>query len=345
MIHAAAKLQVPSLAPQTFSDITAALDGDYETESGTGRHDSWLVSFIDILILLLTLFVLLLTYREDRIGPIDDKAGQGTADAPTQTVTAAESFTTALEPPLLYSFADAEVELFHIEHELNVPSPAKIESSEAVEAHPPTEDLESAPETPASPATDDTAQSNEPLTTADTDSVQRKEAQLQEDHLQPATDTSGTMPTSRKPMEELLDAFSNSELQDRVEVRVMGAGLNIEIRDNIMFPPASAALTPDGISLLQTLAEALTAQPYQLSIEGHSDNVPIETTRFPSNWELSTARAAVVARHLVKRGISAERIRAIGYADTRPRADNVTPEGRSRNRRVSLVVQIPSRHN
>jgi chemotaxis protein MotB len=153
------------------------------------------------------------------------------------------------------------------------------------------------------------------------------------------------MLTSRKPMEELLDAFSNSELQDRVEVRVMGAGLNIEISDNIMFPPASAALTPNGISLLQTLAEALTAQPYQLSIEGHSDNVPIETTRFPSNWELSTARAAVVARHLVKRGISAERIRAIGYADTRPRADNLTPEGRSRNRRVSLVVQIPSRHN
>ena len=345
MIYAPARPQIPSPPPLTFNDTTVPLDGDSEIDSGASRQDSWLVSFIDILILLLTLFVLLLTYQEDATGPIDDKASQGTADALAETVTAREPFRTALEPPLLYSAADTVVELFNVEHELNLPSLAGTESSEAEETNPPAERLESEPETPASPATHDKVQSIVPITTTDTESIDGTETEMQEDQLPPATETSGTTLTTPKPMEELLDAFSDSALRDRIEVSVHGAGANIEISDSIMFPPASATLTPNGIGLLETLADALNAQPYHLSIEGHSDNIPIETARFPSNWELSTARAAIVARHLVKRGISAERIRAIGYADTRPRADNLTPEGRSRNRRVSLVLRIPSRRN
>ncbi len=145
-------------------------------------------------------------------------------------------------------------------------------------------------------------------------------------------------------MEDFLDLLRDSDLQNRVEVRTHGAGVHLEISDSIVFSPASAALTPDGIALLEQLAEALETEAYQLSVEGHSDNIPIATAHFPSNWELSTARAATVARHLIKRGIPAERIRAIGYADTRPRADNLTQQGRSRNRRVSLILQSLSTH-
>jgi chemotaxis protein MotB len=75
-------------------------------------------------------------------------------------------------------------------------------------------------------------------------------------------------------------------------------------------------------------------------VEGHTDPVPISTLQFPSNWELSAQRATTVLRYLVRAGVPAERLRAVGYADTRPVADNSTPEGRAKNRRVALVVHL-----
>lgn len=344
MIYAPARPQIPSPPPLTLNDTTVALDGDSEFGSGATRQDSWLVSFIDILILLLTLFVLLLTYQEDATGPAD-RASQGAADPVVQTVTTTEPFKTALEPPFLLSVPDSIAELFNVEDGLNLLSLAGTNSTEAVNSNQPAETLEFEPGIPVSPAMENPVKSIEPLATTDADSVDGAATEMQEEHSQPAAETNGTTLTTPDPMEEFLDAFSNSELRDRVEINIHGAGVSLEISDNILFPPASAALTPSGIGLLETLADALNAQAYHLSIEGHTDNIPIETARFPSNWELSTARAAIVARHLVKRGVSAERIRAIGYADTRPRADNLTQEGRSRNRRVSLVLQVPSRYN
>ena len=118
----------------------------------------------------------------------------------------------------------------------------------------------------------------------------------------------------------------------------MPDSVNLEISDSILFTPASAALTASGAQLLDELAATLKAHPYNLSVEGHTDNVPIKTARYPSNWELSSSRATEVTRRLIDRGIAAERVRAVGYADTHPRADNATAEGKARNRRVSLVL-------
>jgi chemotaxis protein MotB len=84
----------------------------------------------------------------------------------------------------------------------------------------------------------------------------------------------------------------------------------------------------------------LQTLPYQLSVEGHTDNVPIQTARYPSNWELSSARAARVTRKLIEQGVAADRIRAIGYGDTRPRSENDSAEGRAKNRRVTFVLQV-----
>ena len=325
MNYAPARPQIPSPQPLTFNDTSAAFDDESETGSGAGQQDAWLVSFIDILILLLALFVLLLTHQQDGTRPME-KASQGTADPLIETVATTEPFRLALELPALFPTLETATEIFDIEDELAVPSLAGVNSTEAVDSNPPTEALASEPEMPASPATDDTVQSIEPLTTADAGSLDETPAEL------PNPD----------PMQVFLDSFNNSELRDRVEVSVQGGGVNLEISDRILFTPANAALTPSGMAVLEGLAGALKAQPHLLSIEGHTDNSPIETARFPSNWELSTARAAIVARHLVKQGIPAQRIRAIGYADTRPRADNQTPEGRSRNRRVSLLLQVPA---
>jgi chemotaxis protein MotB len=92
--------------------------------------------------------------------------------------------------------------------------------------------------------------------------------------------------------------------------------------------------------LIAELAGLLNVIEAPLSVEGHTDNVPIHNPRFPSNWELSTARATAVTRALMTQGIAATRLRAIGYADTRPRDDNDTGVGRDRNRRVSLVLHL-----
>jgi len=76
-------------------------------------------------------------------------------------------------------------------------------------------------------------------------------------------------------------------------------------------------------------------------VEGHTDNSPIKTLKFGSNWELSSARASAVTRYLISLGLGPERIKAIGLADTQPRIGNETPDGRARNRRVSLVLYLP----
>jgi len=344
MIYGPARPQIPSPPSLTVNDATAALDCGAETGSGATQQDAWLVSFIDILILLLALFVLLLTHQQDGTDP-KEKSSQGTADPLIETVSDTEPFRLVLEPPILLSALEIAPEIFDIEDELAGASSASANNPEPVETNPPQAELASKPVIPAAPTAEDTAHSIEPSTTTDAGSIDEIPAELQAVQSQPAAETNDTKLTNPDPMEVFLDSFNNSELRDRVELSVHGGGVNLEISDSILFMPASAALTPSGTAMLGELANALKAQSYQLSIEGHTDNIPIETARFPSNWELSTARAAIVARHLVKRGISAKRIRAIGYADTRPRADNLTPEGRGRNRRVSLVLQLPSGHS
>jgi chemotaxis protein MotB len=116
--------------------------------------------------------------------------------------------------------------------------------------------------------------------------------------------------------------------------------LRMEALDDILFSPASTELTERGEVLLGDLAEVLRLHPGELSIEGHADNRPIHNENYPSNWELSSARAARVVRFLVEHSIPAQRMRAIGYSDTRPKADNTTEDGRTSNRRVTLVLEL-----
>jgi chemotaxis protein MotB len=148
-------------------------------------------------------------------------------------------------------------------------------------------------------------------------------------------------PVARPRSDALLETFKRSELGGRVEVNVRPGAVSLEISDSILFRPASAAFSGDGTALLDQLAEILRTLPYNLSVEGHTDNVPIHTSRYPSNWELSAARAAMVTRKLIEQGVAADRVRAIGYGDTRPRSDNHRAEGRAKNRRVTFVLQVP----
>ncbi|ALP54482.1 hypothetical protein Tel_15740 [Candidatus Tenderia electrophaga] len=127
--------------------------------------------------------------------------------------------------------------------------------------------------------------------------------------------------------------------QGQLAISASAAGISLQLEEEILFDSGTARLLGQGEAVLNALAPALMRSGQAVTVEGHTDNRPIATARFPSNWELSGARAAQVVRHLIRQGLPAERLRAIGYADTRPVADNSSPAGRARNRRVTLLVK------
>lgn len=119
-------------------------------------------------------------------------------------------------------------------------------------------------------------------------------------------------------------------------------GVRIRIDGQVLFETGQAEIVPEAKSMLLQLAVPLRRYPYRLLIEGHTDDVPISTPNYPSNWELSAARAANVVRFLVAEGsIPADRLSAVAYADTRPIRPNVDDESRARNRRVEFLLSKP----
>jgi chemotaxis protein MotB len=124
----------------------------------------------------------------------------------------------------------------------------------------------------------------------------------------------------------------------QVKVTESNRGIAIEINASLLFPPAQAVLNSDSINVLTAVAKVLANDTHQVQIEGHTDNLPIASAIFPSNWELSSARASSVTRLFVENGVAANRIVVIGYADNRPVDTNDTPEGRARNRRVTVMI-------
>jgi len=142
----------------------------------------------------------------------------------------------------------------------------------------------------------------------------------------------------RRMADAVQQAMRELILQDLVIVRRTEQWLEIEIKTDILFPSGSARLSPDAVQVLERLAAILRPFPHALRIEGHTDNVPIATREFPSNWELSAARAASVVHLFMHQGIDAQRMTVVGLGEYHPAADNATVEGRNRNRRVVVAV-------
>jgi chemotaxis protein MotB len=146
----------------------------------------------------------------------------------------------------------------------------------------------------------------------------------------------------RSKMKNVADDIRNTLqpliAQGKVRLLETSRGVTIEINDSILFSPGQAALQPASISAMRAIASVLAASDFPITIEGHTDNIPIATAQFPSNWELSALRATTVLRLFNDGGVGAERLTAIGYGETRPVETNTTPEGRARNRRVSILI-------
>lgn len=150
-----------------------------------------------------------------------------------------------------------------------------------------------------------------------------------------APSASGALDTMAREFEF---ALKNLIDQDLINVDRSKSWVEIEINNSILYPSGSAQLSESAKPVLDKLAEILNRYPNPLQVEGFTDNVPIRNERFPSNWELSAARAASVVRLFQQEGVGPGRMAAIGYGEFRPVATNATPEGRTRNRRVAIVV-------
>ena len=116
-------------------------------------------------------------------------------------------------------------------------------------------------------------------------------------------------------------------------------GISIEINASALFKPGEALLGMEANRALRAVAEVIAGGDFPIKVEGHTDTLPISTPYFPSNWELSSARASSVVRLFVESGVAPGRLTAAGYSDQRPVADNASPEGRARNRRVTIQVE------
>jgi len=133
-----------------------------------------------------------------------------------------------------------------------------------------------------------------------------------------------------------------SDTSARVEIGASREGIVISLAGNLLFDSGKSDLKPRGMILLDTLAERLRTMSNEIRVEGHTDDIPIATALYPSNWELSSARATTVSRYFAEHSdIEPMRLSAAGYGQFRPVAPNDSREGRARNRRVDLVVMFP----
>ena len=143
----------------------------------------------------------------------------------------------------------------------------------------------------------------------------------------------------KKIKEKILTELLEKGAENQVKLTIDTRGLVISLKDTEFFDSGQATVRSASTPLLDKIIAAINQYTNSIRIEGHTDSIPIQTSAFPSNWELSTARATNIVRYLVNsHAFSPDKLSAIGYGEYRPIADNQTAEGRQKNRRVDLVI-------
>ena len=138
--------------------------------------------------------------------------------------------------------------------------------------------------------------------------------------------------------DQVQNALGDLVRRNLMTVRRKEMWVEVELRTDILFTSGSAQPAPTAVPVLERLAQVLAPLPNAIRVEGYTDNVPIRTSVFYSNWELSAARAGSVVRVLSGQGVDPGRLAVVGYGEQRPVASNDTPEGRNANRRVVVVI-------
>ncbi|HSM26707.1 MAG TPA: OmpA family protein [Thioalkalivibrio sp.] len=288
-----------------------------ETESEANGDPGWTVSYLDVLLVLVTVFAALLGITYLQTGTFQSAA---ISESVTEAVPAsahADPTDKLQDPGFLRQTLVVTPGLFY--------PPVPISKVASIASPSPT--------------------SSQPGATKEVSSFESGQAMedISPDHVSvvqqpPEPAHPVVIPSALKPLADFLvehERFGDMDVVfDRHQLRV-------ELNNDILFSSGSADLSLAGTALLEELAEAFSDPGLLVAIEGHTDNVPIQTRQFPSNWELSSFRATTVARALITLGVAEHRVKVTGYADTRPRAQNDTERNRALNRRVSIVLELP----
>ena len=164
---------------------------------------------------------------------------------------------------------------------------------------------------------------------------ERREVQQAEQLVQQQAKQAAQLKQVESELKQDLSALID---QGQVRITENKRGVAIEVNANLLFPTGSATLDAKAAGALTDIAKKLVSSPNLIQIEGHTDNVPIASSQFPSNWELSAARAGTVVRLFESNGVAGSRLVALGYGDNRPVVSNDDAAGRSRNRRVTVQI-------
>ncbi len=143
--------------------------------------------------------------------------------------------------------------------------------------------------------------------------------------------------------QKITKVVEDKGLEDKVDVKMTNRGVALNLRGSVLFKLGKATLRQTAKPILSEIAEEINKIPYNIAIEGHTDNIPISSPIFPSNWELSASRASSVVKFFIDKGVPAERLRVVGYSDTRPEVPHNAedgssiPENQVKNRRVVVL--------
>ncbi|HBF08151.1 MAG TPA: type VI secretion system protein TssL [Gammaproteobacteria bacterium] len=284
---------------------------DDECECPAGLP-AWLATFADLMSLLMCFFVLLLSFSEMDVQKYKQVAGSmasafgvqnliKTKDIPKGTSIIAQEFSPGRPEPTPIN----EVRQFTTDvtkSELNVNCPTG--------------------ETPTDESSGDRSE-------ADVESSAQAVAQLGMIELQ-----------VEKAAMEVASALSKEVKNGQVEVETDGAKIVIRVKEHGSFASGSATMRPEFVPIMARIRDVLRGIRGVYTVEGHTDNIPINTPRFRSNWELSTSRAVSVLQELLVGGyLDERRFTVVGYGSTRPILPNSTPDNRSKNRRVEIIVE------
>ncbi len=282
------------------------MDEDQFVEDEEGNADGWMVTFSDRLSLLRCFFVLILSMAEVDI--------------------------------IKYKqLADSMAEAFGVQREMELESIHKGTSVVSTEFRPGIPD-ETIVDIVQQVTTDQTRNS---LRRGNPDSPESEEKDVRDEVL--TYDEVMALIKETQLDAEMLRRLLQTEIKEgQIDVESTARTILIRIREKGSFTSGSALLNSSFVGVIDKIASALTQIEGRIAVEGHTDNVPINTFAYPSNWDLSAARSvAVVRRMLDIAPLEPTRVTASGFADTRPQAINSTFEGRARNRRVEIVVKQP----
>lgn len=160
-----------------------------------------------------------------------------------------------------------------------------------------------------------------------------------------STDSAGEQPSEQaeteplaKIADDIREEFSSLLGDGQLQIRANEMWLELELSSNLLFPVADAIPQQEGFEIVEKIAKILAPYDNPIQVEGFTDNIPIRTPLYPTNWELSVARAASIVRMLALDGVAPERLAAVGYGEFQPIASNATAEGRAKNRRVVMII-------